>query len=89
MITVAGALLQARELREISNSPRLDAELLLAHVLKLSRAKLHARPERRLLENEAREFQNLLERRRNREPVAYLLGSADSWISNWKWIRRC
>ena len=76
MITVAEALRQAREVLKTSDSPRLDGELLLAHVLKLGRAKLHARPERRLLENEAKEFQKLLERRRNREPVAYLLGSA-------------
>ena len=76
MNTVAEALELTRELRQVSDSPRLDVELLLAHTLQLGRGALHAHPERLLAAVEAREFRCLLERRKQREPVAYLLGSA-------------
>jgi release factor glutamine methyltransferase len=56
-------------------TPRLDAELLLAHVLGVDRAALITDPERGLEPDEARAFMDLAARRREREPVAYLLGS--------------
>ena len=57
------------------DTPRLDAELLLAHVLGAGRAALIADPERGLEPDEARAFMDLAARRREREPVAYILGS--------------
>jgi release factor glutamine methyltransferase len=57
------------------DSPRLDAELLLAHVIGVDRAALITDPERGLEPDEARAFMDLAARRREREPVAYLLGS--------------
>jgi release factor glutamine methyltransferase len=57
------------------DSPRLDAELLLAHVLGVGRAALIASPGRELEPDEARAFMDLAARRRGREPVAYILGS--------------
>jgi len=56
------------------DSPRLDAELLLGHVLGVDRAALIADPGRGLEPDEARAFQALAARRRAREPVAYILG---------------
>jgi release factor glutamine methyltransferase len=56
------------------DTPRLDAELLLAHVLSASRASLVASPSRELEPEEARAFMDLAARRRSREPVAYILG---------------
>lgn len=76
MITCAGAMDLSRELREVSDSPRLDTELLLGHVLQIDRGALRARPERVLGAQEQSEFHRLLERRKRREPVAYLLGNA-------------
>jgi release factor glutamine methyltransferase len=55
-------------------SPRLDAELLLAHVLRLDRAALITDRERGLEPDEARAFMDLAARRREREPIAYILG---------------
>jgi release factor glutamine methyltransferase len=52
------------------DTPRVDAELLLAHVLGVSRTGVY---ERRSLEVPD-EFNSLLERRRQREPLAYVLG---------------
>ena len=57
------------------DTPRLDAELLLAHVLGAGRAALISDPERGLEPDEARAFMEYAARRREREPVAYILGS--------------
>ena len=57
-----------------SPSPRLDAELLLAHVLGVERLALHAAPDRLPGPAERDAFDRLVERRRRREPVAHLVG---------------
>jgi release factor glutamine methyltransferase len=58
------------------DTPRLDAEVLMAAVLRTDRAALHADPRRVLEPEAAREFDELLRRRIRREPVAYILGRA-------------
>jgi release factor glutamine methyltransferase len=65
----------AAELRDAGcGSPRLDAELLLAHALGATRTALHLHPERVLAASECERFAGFLARRRAREPVAYILG---------------
>jgi release factor glutamine methyltransferase len=54
-------------------SPRVDAELLVAHVLGVSRTGLYA-SDRALGAEELARLEALLERRRAREPLAYVLG---------------
>ncbi len=56
------------------DSPRLDAELLLAHALELSRARLLAQFDRVLSPAELARYRQLIERRRAHEPVAYIVG---------------
>ncbi|MGH2972050.1 MAG: N5-glutamine methyltransferase family protein [Gaiellaceae bacterium] len=51
------------------DSPRVDAELLVAHVLGVSRTQLYAD-----LDREVEGLEPLLVRRENREPLAYVLG---------------
>jgi release factor glutamine methyltransferase len=58
------------------DSPRLDAELLLAEAAGLARADLYADPERRLEPAQSRRFSELVRRRVRREPIAYILGRA-------------
>lgn len=59
-----------------SGSPRLDAELLLAHALGVDRARLILDPGRELEGAAARSFRELVRRRaQTGEPVAYLLGT--------------
>ena len=72
------ALLAAAELPD-SPSSRLDAELLLAHVLGKPRSYLRTWPEREPDAAQCAAFAALLERRRNGEPVAYLLGRQGFW----------
>ena len=56
------------------DSPRLDAELLLAHALGLTRIALYTQHDRPLSEDERAAARALVERRGNREPLAYVLG---------------
>jgi release factor glutamine methyltransferase len=56
------------------DSPRLDAELLLADALGVDRAAVIANPSRGLEPAEARRFGEHVRRRTAREPVAYILG---------------
>jgi release factor glutamine methyltransferase len=59
-----------------SQSPRLDAELLLAEALGVDRAALIIDPRREVTGAAVRTFQNLVLRRAaGHEPVAYLLGT--------------
>lgn len=67
------------QLRPLSDSARLDAELLLAHVLDRPRSHLHAWPERSLDSAQEQAFLTLLARRAAGEPMAYLLGSREFW----------
>ncbi len=56
------------------NTPRLDAEVLLAAVMGVDRAVLIADSQRGLSGPEARAFMQSVRRRREREPVAYITG---------------
>jgi len=57
-----------------SETPRLDADLLLAHALGLTRVELYTGFERPLAEVEVSAYRELVRRRARREPVAYILG---------------
>jgi len=58
------------------DSPRLTMELLLAHVLKLSRFDLYMQFERPLTEPELAQLRDMVKRRAMREPLQYILGEA-------------
>ena len=66
----------AQALAAISDSPRLDAELLMAHGLQIERAEL-------LLKlpglSAPDDFPALVERRRESEPVAHIVGRKEFW----------
>ena len=56
------------------DSPDVDAEILVAHVLGVKRSKLALEPKRALTRAEAKELAGLVARREQREPLAYVLG---------------
>lgn len=61
------------------DNPRLDAELLLAHVLKLDRVGLYLNFERPLNAEELDAIRPLVKRRGQREPLQYLIGHTEFW----------
>ena len=75
-MTVREALVEAQE--ELSragvDTPRVDAEVLLAHALGSTRTELYAEPERALGGEGEERFRDFVARRARREPAAYILG---------------
>ena len=56
------------------DSPRVDAEILVSHVLGLSRSELALEASRKLSRPEEKALERLVARREAREPLAYVLG---------------
>lgn len=61
------------------SSPRLDAELLVAHVLALPRVQLYVQFDRALEPEELAAIRGLIKRRQAGESVAYLVGKKEFW----------
>ena len=61
------------------DSPRLTAEILLAHTLGTERIALLTNPDRPLTADACRRFEGLVHRRLSREPVAYITGTKEFW----------
>jgi len=62
---------------EISETPKLDAELLLAHCIGKTRSYLYTWPEELLKTDDWQRFQALIDRRLEPTPIAYLLGKRE------------
>jgi release factor glutamine methyltransferase len=62
-----------------SDTPRLDAEVLLCHILGVAQSYLYAWPEKILTAQQSAQFQALLARRAQGEPIAYLTGRKEFW----------
>jgi release factor glutamine methyltransferase len=66
----------AQRLAAVSDTPRLDAELLMAHVLGVERQALLLDPTRFIVPDR---FADLVMLRMAHEPIAYILGYRDFW----------
>ena len=60
-------------------NPELEAAILLCHLLDKPRSHLYAWPEKQLSGGQAAEFQRLLQRRLNGEPIAHITGIREFW----------
>ncbi|MDR3416457.1 MAG: peptide chain release factor N(5)-glutamine methyltransferase [Nevskia sp.] len=69
----------ARELRACGDDARLEAEVLLGHLLACNRAGLVVRADDALDAHTALRYAALVERRVRGEPVAYLTGQREFW----------
>jgi release factor glutamine methyltransferase len=66
-------------LQAVSDSPRLDAELLLSRALDVSRSYLFAHPDDEMDADAARRFQTSLTQRARGMPMAYIAGFREFW----------
>ena len=74
------ALADATErLAQVSESPRLDAEILLCRTIDMPRSYLFAHPEDELDDITGERFAALIERRLGGEPMAYIMGTREFW----------
>jgi release factor glutamine methyltransferase len=66
-------------LATVSDSPRLDAEILLCRTIDMPRSYLFAHPEDELDDLTRSRFEALLARREAGEPMAYIMGVREFW----------
>jgi len=74
VITQATALIA-----DCSDNPRLDAELLLAHVMGKDRGYFYTWPDLELPAQLQQAFEELLQQRLSGKPLAYILGTREFW----------
>ena len=58
---------------------RLEAEVILAHVLGVRKEYLITHPDHELTDSQEEKFQQLVERRCQKEPLAYIVGYREFW----------
>ncbi|MBM4348065.1 MAG: hypothetical protein FJ107_08020, partial [Deltaproteobacteria bacterium] len=63
-------------------NPRLNAELLLACSMQLSREELYIRLHSQVREDEKKTLEELIRRRASGEPLQYILGHREFWSFN-------
>lgn len=78
-ITVAQCLQLAPELERISDSARLDTEIILCHILQKNRTWLFTWPDKILGEEQQQVFNDFFQRRKNGEPIAHIIGQREFW----------
>lgn len=80
MVTIQKLLRDATlHLKSISDTPQLDVECLLLHVLKKPRAFLYAHGDESLNDPQLAAFQTLLHDRLKGTPIAYIIGEREFW----------
>ena len=83
--TTIKAALEAGSIKlQPMENARLDAELILSHVLKISRTLLYVNLEETLQAGEEEVFDRLIEKRLDGIPTAYLTGSASFWSKDFR-----
>jgi len=81
MTSSIGELLDSltQQFSAVSDSARVDAEVLLSFVSQKNRTWLYTWPERELTEPQNQQLHTLIQRRLQGEPVAYLTGHREFW----------
>ncbi len=78
-LSIANCLQHSAQLAAVSDTARLDVEIILAHILQKTRTYLFAWPEKTLTETEQDLFCDLFSRRLAGEPVAHIIGEREFW----------
>ena len=84
-MTLANLINHARQqLADISDTAKLDAEVLLCHVLDKDRSYLISWPEKEISDSQLKQFQQLLEQRQQGHPVAHIIQQKEFWSLNFQ-----
>lgn len=79
LFSIAQCLQLSTELDAVSDSARLDIELLLCQVLQKKRTYLFTWPDKTLSPEQAGQFLQFFNRRKSGEPIAHILGQREFW----------
>ena len=79
MTTIADNLKQSVLLVGVSDSPRIDVEVLLAAVLDKDRTYLYTWPEATLTATQQQRFSDYMQQRIKGKPIAYITGEKEFW----------
>lgn len=79
LLTIANCLQRATQLASVSDSPRLDLEIFLTHILNQNRTYLFTWPDKELTAEQAKIFDGFFQRRLIGEPVAHIIGQREFW----------
>ena len=79
MLSIHQALHHYTRLEKVSDSARLDCEILLARAVKRDRSYLYTWPERALTQEQQQQFLHDIEQREQGMPVAYIVGEREFW----------
>lgn len=77
--TITNCIKLSPQLADVSDTPRLDVELLLAHILKKSRTYLFTWPDAILTPEQTKTFEEYFARRLTGEPIAHIIGEREFW----------
>lgn len=67
------------QLMEISDTPQLDAEIMLLHVINKPRTYLYTWPENSITSEQGSEFKRMLTKRLEGNPIAHIVGEREFW----------
>lgn len=78
-LTIAQSINRTEEISSVSDSARLDIELLLTHLLQKNRTWLFTWPDHLLTEKQTTDFLLMLGRRKKGEPIAHIISQREFW----------
>ena len=78
-VTIADILMRRNELNNLSDTPRLDIEIILAHVLEVDRTYLYVWPNFCLSDIQQSKFNQLFADRLLGKPIAYITEVREFW----------
>lgn len=78
-MTIKDSLRWAIEQLAHSESPKIDAEILLSHILQKDRSYLYTWDDKRLDDMQQSQYRDLVSQRCSGKPVAHIIGHRDFW----------
>ena len=78
-MTISAILKQGQEALSDSESPLIDAQVLLCNVLNVERTHLYKAPEENIPDQQQEKFFTQIEKRRHGTPISHLTGRCEFW----------